>query len=198
MRARDVVRLGIDGHRWGPPLPNSRAASRVQDLLVEVGADAYADQPVHRLSGGEQQRLRVAQALANDPALLLCDEPLLTLDLNHQRAVVDQIDRRRQAGTAVLFVTHEINPVIRYVDRVLYLVAGRFRLGPVQDVLTSATLSQLYGTPVEVVRFHDRLVVLGADDLNGGHDEHYGHDPHGTHTKIVDAPSPTRPVGTRW
>ena len=184
MRGRDVVRLGIDGHRWGPPTPNRRIKARVDQLLVEVGADGYGDEPVGRLSGGEQQRLRVAQALGNDPAVLLCDEPLLTLDLNHQRAVVDLIERRRRLGTAVLFVTHEINPVIRHVDRVLYLVAGRFRLGTVEDVLTSATLTSLYGTPVEVIRAHDRLVVVGADSPTDSHDEHPGHDPHGlTHER---------------
>ncbi len=102
---------------------------------------------MHILSGGEQQRVRIAQALATDPRLLLCDEPLLSLDLNHQRAVVGLIDARRHShGTAVLFVTHEINPVLPYVDRVLYLADGRFRIGSVDEVMTSASLSALYGS----------------------------------------------------
>ena len=82
------------------------------------------------LSGGEQQRLRIAQALIGDPQVLLCDEPLLSLDLAHQQAVSELIDaRRRAAGTAVVFVTHEINPILPYVDRVLYLVGGRWAVG---------------------------------------------------------------------
>ncbi len=181
VRARDLVRLGIDGHRWGLPLPSRSTRRRVDALLTEVGAGAYADAPTSLLSGGELQRLRVAQAVANDPLLLLCDEPLLTLDLNHQKAVVDLIDRRRRDGAAVLFVTHEINPVLSVADRVLYLVDGQFLLGSIDEVLTSANLTRLYSTPVEVVRSGDRLVVLGAGDVHAAHDHHLGHDPHGTH-----------------
>lgn len=181
VRARDLVRLGIDGHRWGLPLPSRATRRRVDALLTEVGAEAYADSPTGLLSGGELQRLRVAQAIANDPLLLLCDEPLLTLDLNHQKAVVDLIDRRRRDGAAVLFVTHEINPVLSVADRVLYLVDGQFLLGNVDEVLTSENLTRLYSTPVEVVRSGDRLVVLGAGDVHAAHDHHLGHDPHGSH-----------------
>ena len=128
--------------------------------LAAVGGTGYAHAPVGRLSGGEQQRLRVAQALVGDPAVLLCDEPLLSLDLAHQATVTALIDqRRRAAGTAVVFVTHEINPILPLVDRVLYLVDGRFRIGPTDEVMTSAVLSALYGTHVDVLRIRDRLVV---------------------------------------
>jgi len=173
LRARDLVRLGIDGHRWGPPMPSRTARGKVDELLAQVGATAYADVPLGRLSGGEQQRLRVAQALANDPALLICDEPLLSLDLNHQRTVVDLIDtRRRTHGTAVLFVTHEINPVLAMTDLVLYVIDGGFRLGTVDEVLTTSTLSELYRAPVEVIRRGDRVVVVGAADSSGTHHLH--------------------------
>lgn len=173
LQARDLVRLGIDGHRWGPPMPSRTARGKVDELLAQVGATAYADVPLGRLSGGEQQRLRVAQALANDPALLICDEPLLSLDLNHQRTVVDLIDtRRRTHGTAVLFVTHEINPVLAMTDLVLYVIDGGFRLGTVDEVLTTSTLSELYRAPVEVIRRGDRVVVVGAADSSGTHHLH--------------------------
>ena len=138
-----------------------------------VGADGYADVPLGQLSGGEQQRVRIAQALATDPRILLCDEPLLTLDLNHQRAVTALIDQRRRShDTAVVFVTHEINPILGLVDRVLYLAGGRFRTGTPQQVMTSPVLSDLYGTPIEVVRAHGRLIVVGAPDEVGHHHEH--------------------------
>ncbi|RZS89622.1 zinc/manganese transport system ATP-binding protein [Motilibacter rhizosphaerae] len=174
LRARDLVGLGIDGHRWGTGLPSRRRRARVDELLASVGASAYADVPVGLLSGGEQQRLRIAQALADDPRLLLCDEPLLSLDIPAQRAMGALIDsRRREAGTGVLFVTHEINPVLDMVDRVLYLIDGAFRLGTPDEVMTSRTLSELYRSPVEVVRSGGRLVVLGAHERSVAYDDHH-------------------------
>jgi len=171
LRGRDLVGLGLDGHRWGIGLRGRRERNRrVAEALSAVGATEYANHPVGRLSGGEQQRLRVAQALVGDPDVLLCDEPLLSLDLAHQRAVSELIDeRRRRAGTAVLFVTHEINPVLPLVDRVLYLVDGRFRIGPPEEVMTSETLSALYRTDIEVVRVRGQIVVVGAQDVDQPH-----------------------------
>ena len=165
LRGRDLVGLGLDGHRFGLGLTGRHTRRvRVDAALAAVGGSGYADAPVGRLSGGEQQRLRVAQALVGDPSVLLCDEPLLSLDLAHQRTVTRLIDeRRRTAGTAVLFVTHEINPVLPLVDRVLYLVEGRFRVGPPSEVMTSAVLSELYRTEIDVLRVRDRLVVVGAE-----------------------------------
>ncbi len=183
LRARDLVRFGVDGHRWG--LGGNRGArARVDELLDLVDATAYADAPVGRLSGGEQQRLRVAQALAADPGVLLCDEPLQSLDQHLQRTVVDLVDtHRHERDAAVLFVTHEINPVLGVADRVLYLTRDSHLLGPVEEVMTSANLSALYGTEVEVLRHGGRLIVLGADDADNG----IGTDGPGQH-----APGPPR------
>lgn len=165
MRARDLVALGVNGHRWGMPFPRRDDRARVDRLIESVGAGRYADAPVGSLSGGEQQRLRVAQALAGDPALLLCDEPLLSLDLQHQRGVSELIDRhRRERDSAVVFVTHDVNPVLGMVDRVLYLAGGRFRTGTPDEVLRSDVLTGLYGTPVDVIRSRGRIVVVGIPD----------------------------------
>jgi zinc/manganese transport system ATP-binding protein len=178
LRGRDLVRLGLDGHRWGPPWPSREARRRVDDAIRSVGATAFADAPIGSLSGGEQQRLRVAQALLSEPQLLLCDEPLLSLDLHHQQAVTALIDeRRRDAGTAVLLVTHEINPVLPLIDRVLYLVGGNWAIGRPEDVMTSERLTELYGVPIDVLRVRDRIVVVGAPDAGhgdagGGHHHH--------------------------
>ncbi len=177
----------LEGSRFRGPTGPERSAD---ELLDAVGATSYADAPVSTLSGGEQQRLRVAQALASDPRLLLCDEPLLSLDLGHQRVVSELIDRhRRETDAAVVFVTHDVNPVLDMVDRVLYLVGGRFRIGTPDEVLDSEVLSSLYGTPVDVVRVRGRVVVVGAtDDPHGhhshddeDHEEHGDHGPHGVH-----------------
>lgn len=165
MRARDLVSLGVNGHRFGLPITRRAERERVDELLKAVGATEFADAPVGTLSGGEQQRLRVGQALAGDPHLLLCDEPLLSLDLNHQREVSELINGRRLShGTPVVFVTHDVNPVLGMVDRILYLAGGRFREGTPDEVLRTDVLSELYGTPVEVFRSRGRVVVMGIPD----------------------------------
>jgi zinc/manganese transport system ATP-binding protein len=164
LRGRDLVGLGLDGHRWGTGMSRiKKRRQRVDQALSEVGAEAFAKAPVSRLSGGEQQRLRVAQALVSDPEVLLCDEPLLSLDLASQQVVSNLIDqRRRTADSAVLFVTHEINPVLPLVDRVLYLVNGRFRVGRPDEVMNTETLSELYRTKIDVVRVRGQIHVVGA------------------------------------
>ncbi|MFD8494651.1 metal ABC transporter ATP-binding protein [Amycolatopsis sp. NPDC059657] len=164
LRGTDLVGLGLDGHRWGTGLRTRAERRRKVAAAVEsVGATRYANEPVGKLSGGEQQRLRVAQALVGDPEVLLCDEPLLSLDLAHQRAVSDLIDaRRKSANTAVLFVTHEINPILSYVDRVLYLVNGQFRIGKPDEVMSSETLSELYGTKIQVLKVGGQIHIAGA------------------------------------
>ncbi|KAA9089163.1 metal ABC transporter ATP-binding protein [Microbacterium radiodurans] len=177
LRGRDLVSLGVDGHRFGIPLPRRRDRDRVDRLLAAAGASAFADRPVGVLSGGEQQRLRVGQALADDPRLLLCDEPLTSLDLANQQAVVRLIDEHRRTGAGVLLVTHDINPVLGKVDRILYIANGRFTLGTPKDVLTSPVLTDLYGAPVFVLRAGDRLVVVGAPDADASHHHH----DHGDH-----------------
>ncbi|MEJ9077352.1 metal ABC transporter ATP-binding protein [Gordonia malaquae] len=166
LRGRDLVGFGADGSSWGLGLRGLRSRrARVDAALAEVDATRYASSPVGLLSGGEQQRLRIAQALTRDPAILLCDEPLASLDLKSQQLVVDLLDaRRRRANTAILFVTHELNPVLPFVDRVVYLAGGQFRVGTVDEVMNSETLSELYGSPIDVLRVGGRLVVIGGED----------------------------------
>lgn len=171
LRARDLIMLAIDGHRWGPALPSKARRDRADAVLASIGASDYARVPIATLSGGEQQRLRVGQALAGNPRLLLCDEPLLSLDLAYQRAICELIDtNRREKAIGVLFVTHDINPILGMVDRVLYLAGGRFRIGTPDEVLRSDVLSELYGSPVDVIRTHGRVIVVGTAD--GGEQHH--------------------------
>lgn len=179
LRGSDLVRLGIDGRRWGAaPLRSaerSRRRDAVRRALQQVNGERLANVRVGVMSGGELQRMRIAQALVSDPMLLLCDEPLLTLDPANTRLVAALIDRRRrEADTAVIVVTHEVNPILPYVDRVLYLVDGRFRIGTVEQVMTSETLSALYRADIQVVKIKNRYVVVGdpvptefADGLAG-------------------------------
>jgi zinc/manganese transport system ATP-binding protein len=176
LRARDLVAFGLNGNRWGLPINSRAVRRRVDEVLESVGASEYGDVPVATLSGGEQQRIRVGQSIAGDPQLLLCDEPLLSLDLHHQRQVSELIDeQRKRLDTAVVFVTHDVNPILGMVDRVLYLAGGRFRVGTPDEVLRSEVLSYMYDTPVEVIRSRGRIVVLGAPEGYGVHDhlEHH-------------------------
>ncbi len=176
LRGRDIIGLGVDGHRLGLPLSRKKDRARIDELLEAVGATAFGDRPVGLLSGGEQQRLRVGQALADDPALLLCDEPLTSLDLANQQAVVRLIDRhRRERNAAVLLVTHDINPVLSRVDRILYIANGRFTLGTPTRCSRPRPVGPVR-RPVFVVRAGDQLIVVGAPDAEDHHHHHHGED----------------------
>ena len=181
IRGVDLVRLGLDGARWGVPLPwlatEREASQRVDEVIDLVGASAYARRPIGELSGGEQQRLLIAQALARRPRLLLLDEPLDGLDLPNQAAVAALVRRIcSDEDVAVVLVTHDVNPIVAYLDRVVYLAGGTGVEGSPEDVVSSETLSRLYRAPVEVLRASDgRLVVVGAPEAPFVHGHRHGH-----------------------
>jgi len=196
IRGVDLVRLGLDGDRWGVPLPfaarlsarHRAAEARVREVIDLVGAAAYADRPIGECSGGEQQRLLIAQALVRRPQLLLLDEPLDSLDLPNQAGVAALIHRIcRQEEVAVVMVAHDVNPILSYLDRVVYIVGGGAASGPADEVITSETLSRLYGTPVEVLRAADgRLVVVGGPEAPALHSDRH----HAGHAHAGAAPAP--------
>jgi zinc/manganese transport system ATP-binding protein len=181
IRGRDIVKLGLDGARWGIPIPGlpsrARETARIDEVLELVDATGYARKPIGELSGGEQQRLLIAQALVRRPGLLLLDEPLDSLDLPNQAAVAALVRRIcRDESVAVLLVAHDINPILSYLDRVVYIAGGTAVAGPPEQVISSETLSRLYGAPVEVLRASDgRLVVVGQPEapfVHGGRHAH--------------------------
>ncbi len=168
LRARDLVGLGLDGHRWGFSLPNPSRDARVSEALELVGALAYADAPVGRLSGGELQRLLIAQALVSRPRLLLLDEPLASLDIRSANEVVEVVHRvARDQRVTILLVTHDMNPLLPVMDRILYLANGHAALGRVDEVVRRDVLRSLYGYDVDVIRVRDRILVVG-DELASG------------------------------
>jgi zinc/manganese transport system ATP-binding protein len=181
LRGSDLVRLGLDGTRWGVPLAVSPAArtrrhverERVDRVIEMVGAAAYARRAIGELSGGEQQRLLIAQALVRSPQLLILDEPLDSLDLPNQVAVAGLIRRiATEQQISVMLVAHDVNPLLGYLDRVVYLGGGRALTGTVDEVITAPKLTALYGAPVEVLRTSDgRLVVVGQPEAP----HHHGH-----------------------
>ncbi|BDZ45342.1 hypothetical protein GCM10025866_12510 [Naasia aerilata] len=180
LRARDLVALGRDGQRYGPGRPTAARRQAVLAALEHTGMRRAADTPVGLLSGGEQQRVRIAQALVSSPRLLLADEPLLSLDLQHQRAVSDAIDEHRSSAQAgVVFITHDINPILGMVDRVLYLTASGHVIGRPDEVFRSEVLSRLYGTEVDVLDIRGRIVVVGPPAESAGH--HHADSAHGGH-----------------
>jgi zinc/manganese transport system ATP-binding protein len=173
IRGVDLVRLGLDGSSWGLPLGigpgrarRRQAGTRVREVIELVGASAYAQRPLGELSGGEQQRILIAQALVRRPRILMLDEPLDSLDLPNQAAVTALVQRIcRAESVAVLLVAHDVNPLLPYLDQVIYLAGARALQGPVDSVITGPKLSELYGAPIEVLRTGDgRLVVVGQPE----------------------------------
>ena len=166
IRGRDFVHLGLDGHRWGIDLFGRVDHRAIDGALQAVGADSFAAKSIGRLSGGEQQRLLLAQALVGDPRLLLMDEPLSYLDVRNQGEIVQLIaDVARRRSLTVLLIAHDVNPLLRHIDNVVYVAAGRVAMGRPQDIITSARLSEIYNAPIEVMRDSlDRVFVVGLEE----------------------------------
>lgn len=164
LRGRDLVALGLDGNRWGVPIHRKQRQREVEEMLHAVDATRYADSPVGRLSGGEQQRLLIAQALLTHPKLLLLDEPLSNLDIKSAYEVVQLVSRiGKEHNVTVILVAHDMNPLLNVMDRVLYLADGNAVIGSVEDVFQNDVLSRLYGYPVEVLRTNGRVLVIGGE-----------------------------------
>lgn len=164
LRARDVVALGLDGHRLGLPLPSKAREARVEEMLGAVGAAAFADRRIGDLSSGQQQRILVAHALVRRPRLLLLDEPLANLDVRSAAGIVALL--RQLCDTyhvAVLLSAHDMNSLLSFMDRIVYLANGRAASGRTDEVVRTDVLSRLYGHSVDVVHVRGRVVVIAAE-----------------------------------
>ena len=171
LRARDLVGLGLDAHRFGIPLPSRARRALINENLAAVDAERFADARVGELSGGEQQRVLIAHALIARPKLLLLDEPLANLDLRAGQEVVALLARlAKELDVAVLLSAHEMNPLLPVMDRIVYIAAGRAASGTTAEVVRADVLSELYGSHVDVLNVHGRvLVVAGAGDNSDLH-----------------------------
>jgi zinc/manganese transport system ATP-binding protein len=164
LRARDVVSLGLDGHRFGFAFPSRQRRELVDKALRDVGADDYADARVGELSGGEQQRVLIACALISRPRLLLLDEPLANLDLRSEQEIVAVLAKlAREQEIAVLLSAHDMNPLISVMDRIIYVANGKVATGSTDEVVTTEGLSRLYGQHVDVLHVHGRVVVVAGE-----------------------------------
>jgi zinc/manganese transport system ATP-binding protein len=183
----DIVASAAGGAGWGLPRLDAAMRREIDWALEAVDARALARRSLSEISGGERQRLFLAQALLGRPRLLLLDEPLISLDPAHQKSVVEIARRLRdELKIAIVFSAHELNPLIHAIDRVLYLGAGKAVLGAVDEVITGPVLSKLYGAQIEVVRIKDRVFVMAGDvdvERDAHRHEHDGarHDPHHDH-----------------
>ncbi len=167
IRGRDFVALGVDGHKWGVRLAGrAQVENAVDSSIASVDARGYADRPLGRLSGGEQQRLLLAQALIGRPQLLLLDEPLSHLDVRNQQAIVQLISAvARERQLTVLLIAHDVNPLLPHIDHVLYVAQGKLAMGEPAEIITSESLSRIYSSPVEVLRdSRGRVFVVGLEE----------------------------------
>lgn len=173
----NFVASAVDGHRWGLPWSSAELQREVGWALDAVDATDLARRALVDISGGERQRLLLAQALLGRPRLLLLDEPLISLDPHHQQHVLELVRRlQRQLEITVIFSAHEINPLLDVIDRVLYLGHGHAALGSVDEVITGPVLSRLYGSEIEVIRLNGRIFVMA-----NGHDLEHAEHRHDAH-----------------
>jgi zinc/manganese transport system ATP-binding protein len=180
VRGFDVIASSVNGERWGIPILTAAERIVVNETLAAIGARDLAARPLSDMSGGERQRLLFAQALIGAPRLLLLDEPLISLDAAHQEAIIGFVRRfSRERGITVLFSAHELNQLLGFLDRVLYLGRGRAALGTVEEVVTGPVLSRLYGTEIQVVRADGHIFVMSKGRHVEGsvhlHEEDHGH-----------------------
>ena len=174
LRARDLVGLGLDGHRFGIAWPTAKRRAVIDEMLDAVGASAFAEARIGNLSGGEQQRVMIAQALVSGPALLLLDEPLANLDIRSAAEVVELLARiAADQHVAILLSAHDMNPLLPVMDQVVYLADGRAVSGTTEEVVQTDTLSKLYGHHVEVLRVAGRVLVVSRAE----HQAHHPGDP---------------------
>jgi zinc/manganese transport system ATP-binding protein len=170
LRARDLVALGLDGHRFGLPRRSSAQKELIEEMLDAVDATAFADARVGNLSGGEQQRVLIAHALISRPRLLLLDEPLANLDIRSEQEIVELVARiATEQQIAVLISAHDMNPLLPVMDRVIYVAAGRVASGTTEEVVTTEVLSRLYGHHVDVVHVNDRILVVAGRETASHH-----------------------------
>lgn len=164
LRARDVVGFGLDGNKWGFAWPSKKRTDTINHAIEEVGMRAVSDMPIGKLSGGQQQSILIAQAILTNPKILLLDEPLSNLDIAHAQSIVSLIKKIAiKRDITVLLVTHDINPLLSAIDRVIYMANTGLALGKPDEVITSEQLSKLYNSRIDVVRAKGRIFVIGEE-----------------------------------
>ena len=174
LSGRAFLASSLNGHRYGLPILTRAARREIDWALEAVDGTALAKRPFSAMSGGQRQRLLIAEALIGRPRLLLLDEPLISLDQHQQHVIVTLVRRlSKEFGLTVLFSAHELNQLLGAIDQVLYLGGGTAVLGTVDEVVNPETLSRLYGTPIDVIRSKGRIFVMsGGEHIERDHHDH--------------------------
>ena len=174
LSGRAYLHAVLDGYRWGFAGPSAEKEKLVLEALQAVDAQGFMDRPFDVLSGGERQRVSLAQALLGSPDILLLDEPLLNLDPRRQGELIEIVNSVcRKRNVTVLFVGHDINPLMKVVDRVLYIAGGTAALGTVDEVINAEALSKLYHTEMKVFKIEDMLFIMAEDNRVIEHGDHF-------------------------
>jgi zinc/manganese transport system ATP-binding protein len=165
----ELVRLGFSGKHWGFSLFSKNDRKAAFDAMESVGASELAHHPLSALSGGELQRIFLAEALVSNPDLLLLDEPLSNLDMRREKELLQLVDNVvRSRGVTALLIAHNINPLLPFLDKVVYIANGKVATGKPKEVLTSESLTVLYGVPIEVLNdSKGNIAIIGIEDTHG-------------------------------
>jgi zinc/manganese transport system ATP-binding protein len=169
IEAMEFVRLGFSGKKWGFNPFSHEDTKNAMSALEGVEGMELAHRPLAELSGGELQRIFLSEALVSNPDLLLLDEPLSNLDMRREGELLRLVnDVVRTRNVTALLIAHNINPLLPYLDKVVYIANGKVASGKPDEVLTSESLSALYEIHVEVL--HDskgNLAVIGIEGHHG-------------------------------
>ncbi len=171
VEAIELVKLGLSGGEWGFIVPCRSDCEKARLAMRDVGAEDLSERPLGSLSGGELQRVFLAEALVSDPNLLLLDEPLASLDIRRQGELVQLIAGiTKSRNITALLIAHDINPLLPVLDRIVYVANGKVAIGKPEEILNSHFLTSLYETPVEVLRnSQGRVAVLGVEEIGHVH-----------------------------
>ena len=156
--AGEVVLMGRAPHRRGPGFDAPEDVERARRCLAELGILDLADRSMLELSGGERQLVLVARALAQEPAVLLLDEPTAHLDLRHRAVVLERVAAFAADGGSALVVSHDLVVAARHCQRLALMAGGRIAAcGPPRDVITPELLRRVFGVEAEILETSDGL-----------------------------------------
>jgi len=167
IEAIEYVRLAVSSTKLGFSLGRAEIErQQAYKALEAVDAANLAHRSLSQLSGGELQRIFFAQALVSKPDLLLLDEPLANLDIRREVELIRLIAQVvKTQNIAVLLIAHDINPLLPVIDRIIYIANGKVASGKPSEIVTSEKLSELYDSPIEVLRgSRGQLAVLGVEE----------------------------------